>query len=403
MKRIVKIILGAVLAAACGAAYIWYAAQPLAVSAEPLSSGDLLEKYTVQGTVTPGTSLVLNAGENGVVTGLPFLPGMAVKIGDAVVEIAGDANTEIDLRLAQTRQGLSAARQEYNARYGTQGTARIRQELAQSEYDAAKWGFETAAALNEAIPGTLTETEMNLYQQRLTAAEQNLILARTENSEEMRSFFRDQIASWEEQVSALEKTVESEPVVAPFNGILWELYTEAGAYVVKYQPLAKLYREGEMKLEASVLTEDAMGMLPGDIAQCELADGTAFTATITYVSPVVSRSYSAIGIEEYRSGIELDPGLLPPGVGAGHQADTTFMNVIAENVLTAPVSAVVPLPDGGNGVYLIISGKAVLTQVSTGRKSGGRVELTQGVSEHDVLILNPFDAGVKNGIHVAPK
>ncbi len=401
MKKQYKIIFAVIIAVICIAYAGWSMTRPLAVKTLTLTAGTLQEKYTVQGTLLPKSSLILNAGESGTITRLPFRAGQPVKAGEAVAVLSGESNTETELRLAQLRQGLAAARQEYAARYGDKGAAQANLELAQGEYDRAKWDYDAVLQMNGAIAGTYTAAEVKSLESRLTAAEQNLALAQRENSQATKSYYQEQIASWESQIAALEKTMEANPLTAPYDGLLWELFVEEGAYVLKNQPLAKLYQEGEMKLEAAVLTEDAMSLAPGDTAYCTLADGSVFSAQVIYISPVANKGLSAIGIEESRNLVELSPGALPASVGAGHQVDVVFTNVEAENVLTAPISAIIPLPSGEDGVYVIKDQKALLAPVVTGKKGGGYVELSSGVAAGDLLILNPFDQGIKNGMKVA--
>lgn len=401
MKKQYKIILAVILAVICLGYAGWSMTRPLTVKTTTLAAGTLQEKYAVQGTLLPQNSLILNAGESGIIARLPFPAGQSVKAGETVAVLSGESNPETELRLAQLRQGLSAARQEYTARYGDKGAVRANLELAQGEYDRAKWDYDAVFKMNETIPGSYTEAEVKALESRLSAAEQNLALAEGENSQATKAYYQEQITSWESQIASLEKTMEANPVTAPYDGVLWELFVEEGAYVSKYQPLAKLYGQGEMKLEAGVLTEDAMRLSTGDIAYCTLADGTEFTAEVVYISPVANKGLSAIGIEESRNTIELDPGPLPASVGAGHQVDIVFTNVQAENVLTAPLSSIIPLAAGEDGVYVIKDKKAVLTPVVTGKKGGGYVELSSGVTAGDLLILDPFDQGIKEGMKVA--
>ena len=52
---------------------------------------------------------------------------------------------------------------------------------------------------------------------------------------------------------------------------------------------------------------------------------------------------------------------------------------------------------GGSAVYVMRSGKARLVNVETGKKSGGRVEITAGLEEGDVVVADPYEDDVKDG------
>jgi HlyD family secretion protein len=401
MKKRIKIILVLIVAAVCATAGIWSALRPVTVETELLAAGTLAEQFTVQGALVPAESRILNAGTSGPVSEVPLRVGMSVTAGEVVVAITADGQTEAELQLAQLRQQLSAARQSYDAQYGDKGSAAADLALAENEYNTAEWDYNAALQVNETVPGTYTETALNQMRSRVTAAEKNLALAQNANSSSTRTFYQEQIASWEGQIEALEKAMGIEPVTAPFDGVLWETYVEEGVYVSKYQPVAKLYRPGEMKVETLVLTEDAMRMRLGDYVSCALADGTAFDASVRYISTVAVETVSAVGVKESRSLVELRPGSLPAAAGAGYQVDARFVAEAAENVISVPASAIVPLPEGGNGIYLIRGGKAVLAEITTGLLSGGRVELVSGAAAGDRVILDPFDSAVKNGSRVA--
>ncbi|MDR0434087.1 MAG: HlyD family efflux transporter periplasmic adaptor subunit [Gracilibacteraceae bacterium] len=401
MKKNVKILLFILIAGAAAAAAILAALRPIPVESETLTAGPLAERFTVEGTLLPAESRVLNAGTAGPVTGLPFQAGMAVTAGETVVALAAASQTETELQLAQARQQLAAARQEYAHLFGDKGAAAAKLTLAENEQAAAEWEYQAAAQVNETFPGAYAETDLNRLRSRLTAAEQSLAVAQNENSAATKAYYQEQIASWESQVAALEETMAAEPVTAPFDCVLWELYVEEGAYVAKYQPVAKIYRAGEMKVEVWALTEDAMRMRPGDEVACALADGAVFQARIRYISPVATKSLSAVGVEESRSLVELAPADLPAAAGAGHQVDARFtVGAETEDVVSAPVSALAPLPGGGDGLYLIRAGKAALTPVTTGRQSGGRVEILAGAAAGDEIVSRPLDSEVRDGKRV---
>jgi hypothetical protein len=73
-----------------------------------------------------------------------------------------------------------------------------------------------------------------------------------------------------------------------------------------------------------------------------------------------------------------------------------FSRLLAQNVLSVPASAIVPL-GGGSALYVEQEGKAVLKPVQTGLRCGGRVEISGGLEAGEAVIVNPYDAGVKEG------
>lgn len=66
--------------------------------------------------------------------------------------------------------------------------------------------------------------------------------------------------------------------------------------------------------------------------------------------------------------------------------------------LTVPSSAIVE-KDGGAFVFIEINGRAGETQVTTGRKTGGDVEVLAGLKQGDRVIINP-PKGLPSGARV---
>jgi HlyD family secretion protein len=180
---------------------------------------------------------------------------------------------------------------------------------------------------------------------------------------------------------------------------VWEIYAESGSFVAENQPIARLYRPGDMKIEAHLLSEDSLSLSPGQTVSCLLADNTSFEAEIVFVSSVALETLSTIGITENRCLVELRPQNLPAQIGAGHPVDLTFSSPAVERALSVPASAVMPM-GAGNGIYILRDGRALLTEVQTGLHSGGRVEILSGLSEGDSVILDPHDTGIADNSRV---
>jgi hypothetical protein len=79
--------------------------------------------------------------------------------------------------------------------------------------------------------------------------------------------------------------------------------------------------------------------------------------------------------------------------------EVMFSRLLAKNALSVAASAIVPLA-GGSAVYVVEEGKALLKPVQTGLRCGGRVEISGGLEAGDIVVANPYDAGVKAGSRV---
>ena len=400
MKKKFKIIIGIVLGlAVCGYGGMQMLA-PLSVKGEIAEYGDLVDTFTVQGKVMPLKSVILNAATSGTVISLPFKPGMTVEAGQEVVEIATASLSELEIQKQQLRQQLATAEYQYRQLSEGQSNRAAALEAAQSAHDLAERQYQAALAVEAQLSGVYTPTQLAELENAVKSANQALVAAQSQGATSSdRSYYSTLIASTSAQLEALEEEAQSGPLLAPFTGVVWQLLTDEGSYIMKNQPVLQLYQSGPMKIEVSLLSEDTFLLRLQEEAQLRLSDGSRYTARVSFISPVAEQVISSLGLTENRCAVELMPLDLPEGLGAGHQVDVVFSRPLAVNTLSVPASALVPLA-GGSALYVAEGGKAVLRQVQTGQRCGGRVEITVGLSPKDTVIVNPYEAGVKAGSRV---
>lgn len=393
MKRKVKWIFLAAIAAISIGAYAAVLLKPAEALAERAVKGNLENQFTVSASILPVSGMVLNSVTAGNVAELPYLPGMEVKEGEILLKTDTASQTTIDLQREQTAQQLSAARQEYDRLYGPNGSAAAALKVAESEYRLAKKNYDNGAVLARQ-GGFIAQSELDSLKTQLDLADQKYSQAKEDNSEEQKAHSQERIASFERQLALLDDTVNPGAVKMPYDGVLWEVYTEEGAYLSPNQPVAKIYRPDAMKLSASVLSEEAVSLRPGLRAEVVYADGSRTEAEVSFIARTAKKQMSSIGLEENRCTVELKPESLPEYAGAGQTADVTFHVVTALEVFSVPAAAVMPT-ETGSAVYLIQNGKAVLRTVETGKREGGRVEIISGLEEGDIVASDPYNDNVK--------
>ena len=402
MKKSFKIIICIVLGlAVCGYGAMQMLA-PLALKGETAAYDDLTDTFTVQGKVTPLRSVILNATASGTVASLPFKPGMAVEEGCKMVEIAASSPAELEIQKQQLRQQLATAEYQYQQLFSAEGKNRLAAalEAAKSAYALAERQYQAALDVEAEISGVYTPAQLSELENAVMGAKQALAAVEAQDATTAdRNYYSTLIASTQAQLEALEEEAQNEPLLAPFSGVVWQLMTDEGSYIIKNQPVLRLYQSGPMKVEVSLLSDDTLRLHLDETALLNLSDGSNFTARVSFISPVAEQTISSLGLTENRCTVELQAAGLPEGLGAGHQLDVIFTRTIAENVLSVPASALVPL-SGGSAIYTAKGGKAVLNPVQTGLRCGGRVEITAGLDTGDIFIINPYEAGVKDGSRV---
>ncbi|MDR1604098.1 MAG: HlyD family efflux transporter periplasmic adaptor subunit [Gracilibacteraceae bacterium] len=405
MKKKYKLILGAALAALVAAAVLVTALRPLAAVTAPVTREDVASTLTVTGYVTPRVEIALTAPFAGELGAVPAAAGRTVAAGEVLAELDVAASRRAGLMAReQLEQQLAAARRNYESLYGGEGVAATALAAALAAWEQAQAAYDDGALLLAA--GALAADDLAGLAGALAAAGQNLAAAKAEASAAAESYQRGLIASLETQLAlTLEgaPAAEAEPVLitAPFAGTVRAVYAGPGTFVQTGQTLFSLYDQSAVKIEASLLAEDALRFQPGDMVSGTAADGAALEARIEFISPVAEERISTVGLTESRSRVELSVPALPARIGAGQPVDLVFRSVLAADTLTVPLTALTPAGETDFAVYALRNGKAVLTPVATGMRAGGRVEVLSGLAAGDIVIAYPYEAKVKDGSRVA--
>lgn len=402
MKKRYKIILMVVMALMGLTALGWSYLKPVEAELVTVAERDLVAEFMVQSTLLPRHSERLNSSSNGVIKEIPYQPGTPVSQGTVILRMGYESQADLEIQREQYRQQLTSARQTYDRLFGANGTAMADYETARSDYELAEQNVQNGKVL--ASGGSLAPVELKVLENLRNKAKQVLIQAEEEASESNRNYHRQLIQSYEKQLSTMESAVTPGEIGMPYDGVIWEVYQEEGAFAVANEPVMKIYQPGDMKIQASLLTEEALQLEPGQKVSCEFSDGTVTEGEIRFISVVASQKLSTVGLEENRCIVEIKPAQVPEGAGAGHQVEVTFSLIAAEQVLTVPSTALVPVTEEtalhGTGVYVAERGKAVLKVIETGEKSGGQVVVMAGLTAGDVVVADPYDDEVKAGSRV---
>ena len=147
MKRNVKWIFLAAIAVISIGAYAAVLLKPVEASAEQAVKGKLESQFTVSASILPVSGMVLNSVTAGNVSEIPYLPGMEVKEGEILLKTDTASQTTLDIQREQFKQQLSAARQEYDRLYGSNGSAAAALKAAESEYRLAKKNYDNGVVL----------------------------------------------------------------------------------------------------------------------------------------------------------------------------------------------------------------------------------------------------------------
>jgi membrane fusion protein (multidrug efflux system) len=191
-----------------------------------------------------------------------------------------------------------------------------------------------------------------------------------------------QLAMSKAQLAEVRARLERTRVVAPSAGLLNEVSVEEGEYVQGGTPLAELVDTDTVKAVIEVPERDiayfAIGQQAGVFADAK-GQEKSLTGTITFISRLADQQTRSTRME-----ITLDnkEGLLR----SGQIVRARLTRRILKDAIFIPLLAVIPMEEG-KAVYVANSSQAQRREVELGVIKGDRIEVTQGLSPGDRLII----------------
>jgi len=155
-----------------------------------------------------------------------------------------------------------------------------------------------------------------------------------------------------------------------------------GEYLAAGAPVFGLVRVHPLRLRLAVTERDAPSVRVGQAVQVRLeGDPAVHAGRVARLSPSISEQNRTLVVE---AEVANPSGRLRPGSFARAEivveADRTAVMVPASTVATFA---------GLEKVFVVKDGKAVEQRVRTGRRSGDRVEILEGVAAGEQVVVDP--------------
>ena len=168
-------------------------------------------------------------------------------------------------------------------------------------------------------------------------------------------------------------------VRSPISGRITEVDTQLGAYVSAGAELFNVSNPRSIQAEAAVPVADAQRIQPGDAALIELPNGGLVDARVRSVTP-------ALNLESRAATVVLQMNGSPGGLTQGQavRVRITPRGGPASRIVL-PEEAVQQV-EGRDVVFVQVKRGFQATPVSVGRRSGGRVEILQGLRAGQTVI-----------------
>ncbi|MBX3709440.1 MAG: efflux RND transporter periplasmic adaptor subunit [Gammaproteobacteria bacterium] len=185
-------------------------------------------------------------------------------------------------------------------------------------------------------------------------------------------------------------------LIAPFSGMVGKSKVNPGDYVTTGQSLVTLTDTLHLRIEYNVPEQYLPLLKLGQEVKVTSATypGKIFYGKVSFISPTINSENRSVSLY---ADVPNENNILAAGM---------FVNVqqslgTEEHVLMIPARSLVPILDGEQ-VYKVADGKAYSVTVLTGKRSGEKVQVLQGLSRGDVVITDG-QLKVKNGMRIKIK
>lgn len=168
-------------------------------------------------------------------------------------------------------------------------------------------------------------------------------------------------------------------VRSPINGRITEVDTQLGAYVAAGAELFNVSDPRRIQVEAAVPATEAQRVRPGDKALVELPNGGVVDAVVRSASP-------SLNTESRAATVVLQLNGAAGGLAQG-QAVRVRINPRGskQGGIVLPEEAVQQI-EGRDMVFVQTKGGFQATAVSLGQRSGGRVEILDGLQPGQIVV-----------------
>lgn len=253
--------------------------------------------------------------------------------------------------------------------------------IAFREGAAVKKG-ELLAKINDAeLAAQLSRARATLAQATDRAARQKTLLGKEAISlEEYESAIKE-FETARADTALFAAQIRRTEVRAPFNGIVGLRSVDEGAFVSPGTKVTDVVSAVPLKLDFPVPERYYRKFTSGTRVRFTVQGSEkVYTARVIALDPRIDPSTRTANVRA----VCLDPDrALAPGFFAKVEIDLT-MNLAA---LTVPTQALVPGLEGPK-LFLVRGGKAAPSPVSTGVRTGDRVEILTGLAEGDSVIVS---------------
>ena len=353
------------------------AQEPRTVRVVVAAVGRLPRTVTVTGTLAADEEVVAGFKVAGRVSEIAVDLGSPVRKGQVLARLDP---TDFRLRveqaeaaLRQVRAGLGLPRDGSAESVDPEKTALVREAAAVLQ--EARLNRDRMARLWEKDYIARSEVDASLSKLLVAESRYQAALEEIRNRQEL-------LAERSSGLALARQQLDDAVLSAPIDGAVRERRASVGEYLAAGAPVFGLVRVHPLRLRVAVPERDAPSVRVGQAVRVLLeGDPAVHTGRVARLSPSIQEQNRTLNVE---AEVANQDGKLRPGSFARAEivveADRTAVMVPASTVVTFA---------GLEKVFVVKDGKAVEKRIRTGRRSGDRVEILEGIAAGEPVVADP--------------
>ncbi|WP_026380766.1 efflux RND transporter periplasmic adaptor subunit [Afifella pfennigii] len=376
------------------------APRPVAVELTTIARGTVKVEVVDEGKARYRDVYAMTAPARGHLQRIELEVGDKVEAGETVVARIVPVTPELlDIRSRQEQEAKVRAAEAAVA------AAEAEEERARALAENAKRDFDRQERL--ALRGAASESAFDIAQREMRATEAALAaaIAAVSVREAELTASRTLLDEVYEPAANGSATDDPPPAVlalrAPVSGVVLRIPEKSSRPVAPGDAILDIGDPNRLEVVADFLSQDAVRIAPGYAASIiDWGMPDPLPGSVRLVEPVAETEVSALGIEEQRANVLIDPaGELAAWKRLGHGYEVRARITVDErqDVLVVPVGALFRR-DTGWAVYRVEDGTAHLADVTLGALGADVAEIRGGLAEGDLVVLfpsNEVDEGVE--------
>lgn len=230
-------------------------------------------------------------------------------------------------------------------------------------------------------------------------------LASARFSEKVAAHDAEQARTALERFSPGARLSEQFEVTSPVHGEVLHVLHKSGGVVEAGTALIEVGDPQALELVVDVLSQDAVAVRPGMPARLlHWGSEPPLTAQVRRVEPSAFTKTSALGVDEQRVNVVLDPEGPPEAwrpLGDGFAAEIEITVWSKPDVMQVPTSALFRRGSGW-AAFTVRDGRAIARGVEIGHRGALQTEVVAGLEPDEVVIIHP-GASVHEGVKVVSR